>query len=157
VKHADLIFACSEPAMEMACSRLADAANRTKPQDRIVDAVIGMEAILLAGLGNEEGRGELSFRFSLNYSTLFKTPEDRQHGYRVARDLYRLRSIIAHGTSLDEENLKIAGAKPKLPEAGRIATSALRRLIMHFLPKNGAPYKDHKHWQRTYFGFPDGE
>src|SRR5262249_22251661 len=37
-EHARQIFAVSEPSMEMACSRLADAETRTKPQDRLVDA-----------------------------------------------------------------------------------------------------------------------
>ena len=70
-EYAERIFEMSEPAMEMACRRLADAETRTRPADRVVDAVIGMEALLLAGLGKEERRGELRYRFSLHYSTLF--------------------------------------------------------------------------------------
>ena len=49
--HAKPDFACSEAAMEMACSRLADAESRIWPQDRIVDAVIGMsvwQAVMLS-------------------------------------------------------------------------------------------------------------
>lgn len=152
--HAKLIFACSESAMEMACSRLSDAENRARPQDRIVDAVIGMEALLLAGLEKEERRSELSFRFRMNYAMLFVTPEERHHAYRLARDLYNLRSDIVHGTPLEEE-LKIAGERLALPEAGKRATATLRTIIMHFLPKNGAQYKNHDFWQKAYFGMQE--
>lgn len=47
-EYAEHIFGMSEPAMEMACNRLADAEPRLRPRDRIVDAVIGMETLLLA-------------------------------------------------------------------------------------------------------------
>jgi len=149
--HAKLIFACSEPAMEMACSRLADAENRTRPEDRIIDAVIGMEALLLAAIGPP--KGELRFRFSLNYTMLFP-PEEREHAYHVAHDLYDLRSRIVHGSSLDEDKVQIAGAKLALSKAGKRATDALRTIIMHFLPEKGAQYKNHEFWQRAYFGLP---
>jgi hypothetical protein len=151
-KHATLIFACSETAMEMACSRLADAENRPQPQDRIVDAVIGMEALLLAGI--EDRKGELTFRFSLNYAMLFP-PHQRQHAYRVARDLYSLRSIIAHGSFLDENKIKIGGERLTLSAAGNLATATLRTIITHFLPKKDARYKNPDFWQRAYFGLPE--
>jgi hypothetical protein len=150
--HAKLIFASSETAMEMACSRLADAENRTRPHDRIVDAVIGMEALLLASI--RDRKSELSFRFSLNYAMLFPSQE-RHQAYRVAHDLYSLRSAIAHGSSLDERTLKIAGDKLSLEEAGRRATAALRTIIMHFLPMKGAQYKNHEFWMRACLGLPE--
>jgi hypothetical protein len=77
-EYAKLIFPVSEASMEMALSRLADAEIRTKPQDKIVDAVIGMEVLLLAALGKEDRKSELSFRFSLNYSMLF--PSEQRPG-----------------------------------------------------------------------------
>jgi hypothetical protein len=152
VKHAKLIFGVTDAAMEMACSRLADAEHRTRPKDCVVDAVIGMEALLLAGI--EDRRGELNFRFSLNYAMLFP-PDQRQHAYRLARDLYGLRSVIAHGSPIDEAKLKIAGEKMVLPEVAKRATSALRTIIMHFLPKKDFPYKNSEFWQRAYFGISE--
>jgi hypothetical protein len=155
--HAQLIFTCSESAMEMACSRLADAENRTRVEDRIVDAVIGMEALLLAGI--DDRKTELSFRFSLNYAMLFPKSE-RQNAFRVARDLYNLRSTIAHGSSLDKcKLLKIAGEKKlSISEAGTRATAALRTIIRHFLtslPEKGPQYKSPEFWQRAYFGLSE--
>ena len=152
LEHAKLIFGVTEEAMSMACSRLADAENRTRPQDRIVDAVIGMEALLLAGADGR--KGELSFRFALNYAMLFP-PEQRQHGYRLAQDLYRLRSVIVHGSPIDEGKSEIAGEKVELREAGKRATGALRTIIMHFLPMKGFQYRSREFWQRAYFGLPE--
>jgi Apea-like HEPN len=155
-KHAKMVFASSEPSMEMACSRLADAETRTKPQDRLVDAVIGMESLLLAGLGKEDRKGELKFRFSLHYSTLFETPEERHRAYRLAKHLYDLRSMVAHGSVLDDRMFPIGDEKLKLPEAAKRATETLRYLVRHFLPlTNQAPYRKHDFWERAYFGLPD--
>jgi len=137
--------------MEMACSRLADAENRSRSQDCVVDAVIGMEALLLAGI--EDRKGELSFRFSLHYAMLF-SPEQRRRAFRVARDLYNLRSVIAHGSPLDEDKLKITGERMSLSQVAKCATGALRTIIMHFLPKKNAPYKNQEFWQQAYFGLP---
>jgi hypothetical protein len=155
VEHAKLIFSVSEPSMEMACSRLADAETRLRPQDRLVDAVIGMEALLLAGLNKEDRKGELKFRFSLNYSTLFETPETRYREFRVAKDLYDLRSIVAHGSSFGTGPVRVGEEKVGLPEAAQRASEALRDLVRHFLPNvRQAPYKKHEFWERGYFGLP---
>jgi hypothetical protein len=157
-EHAKLIFGGLEPSMEMACSRLADAETRTRPQDRLVDAVIGMEALLLAGLGKEDRKGELKFRFSLHYATLFGTPEERHRAFRVAKHLYDLRSVVAHGSSLGEGVFPIGDEKLKLPEAAKRASETLRHLVRHFLPSvKQVPYKKHEFWERGYFGLRDVE
>jgi hypothetical protein len=154
-EHAKMVFASSDSSMEMACSRLADAEMRTKPQDRLVDAVIGMEALLLAGLANEDRKGELKFRFSLHYSTLFQTPEERHRALRVAKHLYDLRSTVAHGSTLGDKEYPVGDEKLKLPEAAKRASETLRLLVMHFLPyAKQAPYKKHEFWERSYFGLP---
>src|SRR5262249_20865442 len=146
-EHARQIFAVSEPSMEMACSRLADAETRTKPQDRLVDAVIGMEALLLAGIGKEDRKSELKFRFSLHYSTLFDTPEARHRAFRVAKHLYDLRSVVAHGSSLEEGVLRVGDEKLTLPEAAKRAAETLRHLVCHFLPTvRQKPYKKPEFW-----------
>jgi hypothetical protein len=150
-----MVLGSHDPAMEMACARLADAEIRIRNEDRIVDAVIGMEAILLAGIDKEDRRGELSFRFALNYSTLFESPQQKQHAYKEARDLYSLRSVIAHGSTFDPDKLKIAGVRITPEAAGKKATSVLRNIVTFFLPMGGAPYKSPAFWQGRYFGLPD--
>ena len=154
-EHAKMIFGACEPSMDMACSRLADAETRAKPQDRLVDAVIGMEALLLAGLGKEDRKGELKFRFSLNYSTLFSTPEERHRAFRVAKHLYDLRSSVAHGSRLGDGCYPVGDEKLNLPDAAKRASETLRHLVRHFLPNvEQAPYKKHEFWERAYFGLP---
>lgn len=151
--YAAMYFHTSEPAMEMACSRLADAETRTRPQDRLVDAVIGMEAVLLAGLAKDDRRGELRYRFSLHYSTLFSSPEERYDNFRMARGLYDLRSTIAHGSEIKDDRYKVGQKKLTLDEAARSATEALRTIVRRFLPEtNTAPYKKSTFWDRAYFG-----
>jgi hypothetical protein len=152
-QHVDLIFTSSESSIEMACSRLSDAATRTRSEDQLVDAVIGMEAILLAGLSSEDRRGELKFRFSLNYATLFDSPEARCRAFRIAKDLYNLRSTIAHGSSPGKGTLRVGDEKLALPDAANRASRALRHVIHYFLPRaKEAPYTNHHFWERAYFG-----
>lgn len=154
-EYAKLIFSVSEASMEMALSRLADAEIRTKYQDKIVDAVIGMEVLLLAALGKHDRKSELSFRFSLNYSMLFPS-KHRASAFKIARDLYNARSIIAHGSSIDAM-VKIDGKELSLSDAANKATEVLRIIISHFLPKQGAPYKDDEFWKKKYFGLENSD
>ncbi len=84
-KHANLRAALHRYVL--ACARL-------RPEDALVDLVIGLESILLSGLQNE-----LSHRFSLNGSSLchwiLGTP--RRDGYQLLRQAYAARSSIVHG------------------------------------------------------------
>jgi hypothetical protein len=144
-----------EPAMVMACSRLADAETRTRPHDRLVDAVIGMEAVLLAAIDKGDRRGELRYRFSIHYSTLFDSPEERCNAFRAARDLYDLRSIIAHGSEAKSDRHRVGREKLDLDGAATRATEALRMVVRRFLPlASDAPYRKSQFWDRAYFGLP---
>jgi Apea-like HEPN len=150
--YANRVLQVSEPSMEMALSRLADAEIRTKPQDKIVDAVIGMEALLLAALSS---KSELSFRFSLNYSMLFPS-DKRPSAFKLAKSLYNIRSTIAHGSSIDEM-VNIDDQKVPLSDAANKATDVLRIIILHFLPQQGAPYKKDEFWKNKYFGLKNSD
>lgn len=155
-RHSSAIFSLSEPSMKMACLRLSDAELRPNPRDRIVDAVIGMESLLLARLPKEDRRGELKLRFSLHYSTLFGPPTERYRAFRLAKDLYDLRSTIAHGSALAHKRVRVGDEKLPLAAAARKATDVLRNLIKCFLPDvDETPYKDHEFWERAMFGLPD--
>jgi hypothetical protein len=150
--HAQMIFACQEPSLEIACSRLADAQIRVRPHDRLVDAVFGLEALLLSCLRSEDRRGELKFRFSLHYSTLFGTPEDRYRAFRVAKDLYDLRSTIAHG-SIPQGISRVGHEQLSLEDAALRACEALTAVVHRFLPQAAqAPFKQPQFWERGYFG-----
>ncbi|MGE0481403.1 MAG: hypothetical protein AB7Q17_13120, partial [Phycisphaerae bacterium] len=152
-EHATRVYAMTEPSMQMACSRLADSGMRTKPVDRLVDAVIGMEALLLAGLRSEDRRSELKLRFALHYSTLFTETEERRRAFRLAKDLYDLRSRIVHGSAFARTVLRVGDEKLNLSEAANRACEALRLVVKKFLPRTErAPYKQPEFWESAYFG-----
>src|SRR5207253_2441648 len=90
-EYAGHVFAPLHPSLEMACRRLADAVVRPRARDKILDAVVGLEAILLAAAGKEEYRGELRYRFSINYSSLQSSPKERYQAFLLARNMYDLR------------------------------------------------------------------
>ena len=147
------IFKLSESALETACARLADAESRLRHQDQILDAVVGMEALLLASLAKEDRRSELKYRFSMNYSTLFDSSQERWHAYCLAKDLYDHRSAIAHGGDLDDKQLRVGEEKLSMHEVAKRAKGTLRMVIKHFLPLEGtAPYKKSRFWEHKYFG-----
>lgn len=151
---AESLSALSEPALETACARLADAETRSRHQDQVLDAVIGMEAILLAALAREDRRSELKYRFSLNYSTLFDTPQERWTAYRLAKDLYDLRSKLAHGGGV-EERIRLGEEQLTLEGAAARARGALRDLVKHFLPEaSRSQFRQPLFWERAYFHLP---
>jgi hypothetical protein len=152
-EHAAAIFDVTEPKMLLACSRLADAEIRTRPEDQLMDAVIGMEALLIPGGPS----AELKLRFSLHYSTLFDTPEQRYRSYLVAKDLYDLRSTIAHGSKLKGDRCRVGKEKITLADAATRATHALRTIIRRFLSEvKAAPYTKTDFWEPAYFGMGRG-
>ena len=155
-KFAQDIFSLSESALETATARLAEAESRVRPQDQIFDAVVGMEALLLAGLGKEDRRSELKYRFSMNYSTLFASPRERWGAYNLARDFYNHRSTIAHGGDFKNERLKVGEEKLNLHETANRSKNMLRAIIKRFLPHaKTAPYKKSHFWEQKYFGVSD--
>jgi hypothetical protein len=133
--HAKL-FEDIHPSMEMACQRLVDAARRTKPQDSVVDSIIGLESILLRELPDRH-RGETRFRFALNYASLFPAPE-RRDAFNTARDLYDLRSAIVHG-GFPGSKKKINGKEMTIHEAANHARSVLRGALGQFMPNASRP------------------
>lgn len=123
-------------SLEIACQRLVDATRRTKPRDSIIDAVIGLESILLVEIG-ERQRGETRFRFSLNYASLFPAAE-RRDAFNTARDLYDLRSAIAHGGQ-PKEREKVNGKEMTLNEIAPLARSVLRLTLSKFMDNPAKP------------------
>lgn len=78
---------------------------RTSLEDRLIDAWISLEALLLGGL-----EGELTYRAALRLAELLgATGTDRQAIYKGAKVSYGWRSKIVHGSrpkkAVDQENL----------------------------------------------------
>jgi len=138
--------------LEMASQRLVDAGRRTKPRDALVDAVIGLESILLASSGKD--RGELSFRFSLHYAALFAVNE-RMEAFYTARNLYDLRSRIAHGSNFGDK-VKINGKPLDIGQAATLARSVLRKTISKFVINSKTPdFMKTDYWLAKELGLPN--
>lgn len=150
--HARRVFTISEPAMETACRRLSDAEIRVRPEDQIVDAIIGMEALLLAALRNEDRRSELKYRFSLHYATLFESSSERRRAFKVAKNLYDLRSTLAHGSDVGRPPYRVGEERLSLLDAAKRAREALRKTVNHFLSVEELAYKNPEFWECAYFG-----
>lgn len=152
-QHITRMVNCHEPAMKMACSRLADAQIKHRAEDRLVDAVIGLEALLLCSTGNEGVRGELSFRFALNYAVLFDNCATRHAAFNIAKDLYSLRSLVAHGADISKENRKVGDEKMTLADAAKRACEVLRQVICVLLPlAPESAYRKFGFWMDRYLG-----
>jgi hypothetical protein len=68
--------------------------ERSRPEDRLIDQLIGFEALLL----KEDERQELEYRLALRGAALLgKTPEDRKRKFEELKAAYRKRSDIVHG------------------------------------------------------------
>ena len=139
--------------MEMASRRLSDAEIRTKHIDQILDAVIGLEVILLATAGSADYRGEMRYRFSLNYATLFDTSDSRLSAFKCARDIYDLRSRIAHTGSLDPGPIKIGKESYNQKDAATKCCEMLRHVVHKYLPFGKIqPYLKSDYWPARLFG-----
>lgn len=112
-----------------ALRRLGFGLERLRVEDRILDHVIGLEAILL----DESEMGELSFRLAMRGAVILGgNPNIREQTFKRLRLAYNLRSRIAHGSSIDSVVSK------ELPDGnlGQFATDIendLRRIISRFL------------------------
>ena len=77
--------------------RLSLGRERKELEDRLIDYMIGLEALYLP-----DGNQELSFRLSLRMAFLLRTdPSDRKEMYSFAREMYKTRSNIVHGNKYD--------------------------------------------------------
>jgi len=87
------------PAMQLALDRLVESSARSSPRDAILDAVVGLEALILDG-ADREG---LRFRFAVHAASLLPGDdvEARRKRYREAYALYGIRNKVAHETLRD--------------------------------------------------------
>lgn len=140
-----LLKAATYPGLEVACDRLHDAELRINPRDALVDACIGLEALLLSA----ESKTEISYRMAMNFSTL-QQPSTKKDAYRKMRDIYSARSKIVHGAKLSQE-YKINGKTCSVHEVATIAKESLREAINVFLKDQTLSKESNIDWERRYF------
>jgi hypothetical protein len=86
---------------------------------------------------------------------LFDGPEARHRAFRVAKDLYDLRSTIAHGGALTADAHRIGDEKLTLDGAAIRVSDVLRHVVRHFLGAAAPTVFTKSHfWERGYFGLP---
>ncbi len=136
------IRAQSYPALRSALHRYVLAGSRQRPEDRLVDLVIGFESLLLQGL-----QSELSHRFSLNGSSLSHWIQraPRMPSYHLFRSAYAARSALVHGYG------------PKLKSA-RLESlcDELHMLLASFIPwlVQNKPRLESEDWLKLLFESP---
>lgn len=142
---AELIAAfdqCSEKEqrrLELILFRIGQAKRRTSLPDKILDIGIVLEMLLLCELSS---RDQLSLTFRLRGSWLLgNSVAERETLFNELRDLYSLRSQVAHSGTLGDK----VDQQEMTSKAGRyeqIACMTFRKLL-----RNGAPQ-----WSRLLLG-----
>ena len=81
--------------------RLSLGIERKELEDRLIDYMIGLEALYLP-----DGNQELSFRLSLRLAfLLYSEPAERKKTYYFVREMYNTRSDIVHGSKQHDLNV----------------------------------------------------
>jgi hypothetical protein len=107
-------------SFDIVLDRYESAVTTLVPDERLIDATIGLEALLVGGSGTST---EVTYRFALTGAwVLANAPSERPHMYRLLNELYGRRSDIVHG------NL---GRKRDLPpNPQEVAVDLLRKLLL---------------------------
>jgi hypothetical protein len=135
------------PEQRFAAGRLRDSELRTSPRDAVVDAFVGIEALL-----NPFSDGELSYRMAMNYASL-GAPEVRHARYRKFRDLYKVRNRVVHG-GVDQEQFKVEGNALSITGVSQMAKALLRELVKQFAEfpaLRALPALDAEFWEDQCF------
>lgn len=128
----------------VAASRLTSAERRLERSDQLLDAVIGLEALLAP-----RDSGELSFRLALNYALLGEISARRERFERMASVL-EVRNMLVHGATLSSEK-----HQARLSDAAILACSLLRdalQSVCNASKKNGLPTFDKEYWLTNLLG-----
>jgi hypothetical protein len=137
------------PSMRLACSRLGLSRLRLRPDDAILDAAIGLEAILL-GSG---GKAELRYQFSLNYALLEPDSKKRVTRFHLAQSIYDVRSAIAHGGHPNPKDLKKIDVRASSMAAAEVCQNMLEECIEAFRADMVDPeFTQAEYWKRRALG-----
>ena len=80
----------------MALRRLGFGYDRERDEDRVLDYLFGLEALLV------QGRSAVTLKLAVHTGALLAvSPADRERIYGELSDAYDLRSSLAHGAGLE--------------------------------------------------------
>jgi len=91
-------FLCNEndSRFKIASRRLSLGIERKNLEDKLIDYMIGLEALYLP-----DGNAELSFRLSVRVAFLLSSKIERKNTYEFLRKIYDVRSSIVHGNKYE--------------------------------------------------------
>lgn len=85
-------------ALLLGVRRIGFSCDRTLDEDKLLDTMIALEAMVLNTAGAAQERGELRFRLALYVAKLVGgTTEDANRQYKLVQKAYKLRSKVVHG------------------------------------------------------------
>ena len=152
---------CSETSvLYSALKRFILGINRVIPEDKLVDYVVAWESLLLT-VDGKPVKGELSYRFGLNGSSILHWTSaeiSREEAFEFMRTLYECRSIIVHGAG-NQKNLEKALAKGQSENLSHMANKGgeyLRKTIlwMSEIDEENRPYKARGGWEKLLWNNP---
>lgn len=115
------VILATEHFLQIPFMRLVDSSRRVRADDGLIDAVIGLESLLLS----RSERQEQSLRFAITGACLIgETTDERQEWFEKLKAVYSARSDLVHGASTEIEHLNATKAD---------AESALRKCLIWFL------------------------
>lgn len=91
-------FLCNEndSRFKVASRRLSLGIERKSLEDKLIDYMIGLEALYLP-----DGSAELSFRLSVRVAFLLSSKIERKNTYEFLKKIYDVRSSIVHGNKYE--------------------------------------------------------
>lgn len=128
----------------VAASRLTSAERRLEQSDRLLDAVIGIEALL-----EPRDYGELNFRVALNFALLGEVT-GRRLRYEQMEQVLKARNALVHGGGMSS-----ARSQATLSEAAVSACTLLRdalQRICELSAGSGVPELDKDYWLTQLLG-----
>lgn len=156
----DLLFNPNSPksiqGFGVAIRRFRSIYERYLPDDpeRLLDIGIAFEAIFL----NDGNHQELKYRLSLRAAKLLgKTLEERRNIFHIVKNLYDLRSAIAHGGTLNDKKRNDNNKKLEqvLIHAPRILKKAIIEMILGNAPRGLTKEKLQNWWLDLELGIDD--
>jgi len=152
---------CQEASViHYALKRFILGSKRVNPEDKLIDYVIAWESLLLT-VDGKQVKGELSYRFGLNGSSLLHWIPDglsREDAFILMRAAYECRSIIVHRGG-NQKELKKTLSKVQVAtveELSDLLGKYLRKTILWManIEENKRPYKERGGWEKLLWSNP---
>jgi len=90
------ILANKNQQVALAIKRLQNSSERPQSTDGLIDAMIGLEALL-----TPESESDVSYRLSMNFA-IIAPPDERIDRFKRMKELTRVRGKVVHGQTLAE-------------------------------------------------------